>query len=326
MHACARLAERKERAMYPARILHLLVALTALGAAACVVDINDPNVCEVNGRVYADGDTGVPAPDGCNTCGCSAGELVACTERACAPADGGCFANGVYYANGTAAIPAPDGCNRCTCIDGGLACTEIGCAPSGGACAYDGVQYADGTTFPATDGCNTCTCDDGSVACTEIACASACTVFGQRYSDAVPAPDGCNTCKCVDGEAGGCTKIACGPRPIAPCGESFEGDPIQLDALRVVGDTLELDVSYSGGCESHYVRICYDPAFLESNPVQVQMRVEHDAQGDLCEAYLSETVTADLASIRDAWRDGYLMMHGTALLRFDGLPLAPYEF
>lgn len=38
--------------------------------------------CESNGMQYIEGETGIPAPDGCNTCRCSGGEL-ACTRIAC---------------------------------------------------------------------------------------------------------------------------------------------------------------------------------------------------------------------------------------------------
>lgn len=39
--------------------------------------------CAYNGKTYAAGDS-FPSADGCNTCTCSAGGAVACTERACA--------------------------------------------------------------------------------------------------------------------------------------------------------------------------------------------------------------------------------------------------
>jgi hypothetical protein len=38
--------------------------------------------CEVDGVLYPDGASGITAPDGCNTCFCSNGNL-GCTKRAC---------------------------------------------------------------------------------------------------------------------------------------------------------------------------------------------------------------------------------------------------
>jgi hypothetical protein len=80
---------------------------------------------------YKIGDT-FKSQDGCNECSCTA-QGIACTERACAPVDGG----------------------------GG-----------GGTCTYDGQTHASGTSFKSTDGCNTCSCTDGGrVACSLLACA-----------------------------------------------------------------------------------------------------------------------------------------------------------
>jgi hypothetical protein len=42
--------------------------------------------CIVNGEIYPDGSSGIPAPDGCNICSCSDGNL-ACTKRACVDDD-----------------------------------------------------------------------------------------------------------------------------------------------------------------------------------------------------------------------------------------------
>ena len=83
-------------------------------------------------------------------------------------------------------------------------------------------------------------------------------------------------------------------------------------------------MSYSGGCASHYFRLCYDSAFLESFPVQANLRLEHDSQGDMCEAYPTETRQFDLRPLADAYRAAYRTENGTVILRLgDG---ATYPF
>jgi hypothetical protein len=251
-------------------------AAFSMGADRCD-DPPDPGACTVNGRVYANGDGGVPAPDGCNTCTCVDGEVTSCTEIACPPGSAACTVGGVTYAHGSAGVPAPDGCNTCTCEDGAL------------------------------------------TSCTEIACPGpTCSVFGQSYSGAVPMPDGCNTCECADGAIGEvCTFAACGPIPIVDCEElaPFEGDAFDLGSVSVTEDTLSVQVSYSGGCAPHYFRLCYEPYFLESEPVQSTLRLQHDAQGDPCEAYPTETREFDLTPLREAWRAAYGGESGTIILR-----------
>ncbi|MGE0785407.1 MAG: hypothetical protein AB7S26_06955 [Sandaracinaceae bacterium] len=300
------------------------VALT-MGAREC--ETPAPGSCVVDGVTYANGSS-APSPDGCNTCSCIDGEITACTERACAPPDGMCEVDGVFYPHGTSGIPAPDGCNTCVCNAGALACTEIGCAPPDGACVVDGVSYPSGSGgIPSPDGCNVCGCNDGLLICTERACApepGVCSVFGTAYADGwLPSPDGCNSCGCDDGHnAGICTEIACGPIAIEACtawSSPFVSDRFDLNGVTLSGDTLTADVAYSGGCAPHYFRLCYD-AFLESNPVQVDLRLEHDAQGDECEAYPSESRSFDLGPLADAYRAGYGTPNGRLILRIgDGL-------
>ena len=48
------------------------------------------------------------------------------------------------------------------------------------------------------------------------------------------------------------------------------------------GDTLQLTVSYSGGCEEHEFKLVAWNYFLESNPVQAHVLLAHNANGDLC--------------------------------------------
>jgi hypothetical protein len=313
--------------MHRLRIVSLIPFLAflplALGTRECESeDPPPPGVCRVGDRVYEDGDTGVPAPDGCNTCTCDDGRLTSCTERACPPSDGSCELGGVHYANGTGGIPAPDGCNTCGCEDGVLFCTELACPPMDGSCVVAGMSYPSGTTgIPAPDGCNTCSCSDGVLGCTERACppADSCRVFGTEYTDGwAPAPDGCNTCSCEEGRVtNGCTEESCGPIPIAPCSTfaSFPSDSFAIDSLSVEGDALIAGLSYSGGCNpTDYFRLCYG-GFLESFPVQVELRLEHDAQGDACEAMETSTRTFDLTPLREAYREAYRTEHATVILR-----------
>lgn len=137
-----------------------------------------------------------PSADGCNTCSCTAGGMIACTERACAdsgmPADGGTDAPGMCFdANGKTAPCAPDGgpagvcmpgvdqsCNdnvmmnsiagkcrpdaTCDCGAGTKNPATGRCVPSGTAagCTYDGVTYPVGSKFMCTvdAGCNDGVC------------------------------------------------------------------------------------------------------------------------------------------------------------------------
>jgi len=51
------------------------------------------------------------------------------------------------------------------------------------------------------------------------------------------------------------------------------------------GDVLRVTVSYSGGCQDHAFELAYSVVGMEP-----ELWLDHDANGDLCEAYITETL------------------------------------
>ena len=146
----------------------------------------------------------VPASDGCNTCQCSEGGEMLCTEMACPDL---CEDETGQYAFGES-WDAADGCNTCICMEGGVAaCTKMAC-PQG--CSYGDAWYGVDESFPSLDGCNTCWClDDGSVACTEMACVDTCVDETGVYAVGQSWDVECNVCTCLEGGEIACTKMLC---------------------------------------------------------------------------------------------------------------------
>ena len=145
----------------------------------------------------------------------------------------------------------------------------------------------DGATKDADDGCNSCTCSDGFWACTEIACV-------EPNND-----DGNNTASPDVLQIGDC-----------PSG----GDMLTVDAISITKDVLSVQASFGGGCAEHTVTACWDGSFLESFPVQAHISLYHDANGDTCEALLSQTFEFDLTPMRESYVEGYQTTEGTILL------------
>lgn len=72
-------------------------------------------------------------------------------------------------------------------------------------------------------------------------------------------------------------------------------DEFELRAISVIGDELELHVSYSGGCEDHGFSLRWDGIWTTENDVPVtSVYIDHDNNNDNCEAYISETRTLKL--------------------------------
>ncbi len=131
-------------------------------------------------------------------------------------------------------------------------------------------------------------------------------------------PDGsdrrCESCSCSELTA--CEAIDCDAGlPIYPCTtRDLEEVPEQyeLDIYpHFDGDILELEFEAGGGCESHAISLCYDPAFRESAPVRTSLRLRHDLSGiQICTALFYEKVRFDLGPLRRYYEDRYLRSTG----------------
>lgn len=74
--------------------------------------------------------------------------------------------------------------------------------------------------------------------------------------------------------------------------ESESGDDFELMSAVLHTDYIEIDVAYSGGCKEHNFELVYKAP--DSSDL-VEIAIVHDSNGDLCEAYLNETIRIELA-------------------------------
>ena len=100
-------------------------------------------------------------------------------------------------------------------------------------------------------------------------------------------------------------------------------DPFVLNDAAVAGDTLSLNLSYAGGCARHEFTLVASELFRESEPVQLPVSLAHDANGDSCEAWLTEDYEFDLSVLRDRYRRAYGDGPGRIVLLLEGAPGGP---
>ena len=81
-----------------------------------------------------------------------------------------------------------------------------------------------------------------------------------------------------------------------------------------------IDVSYSGGCETHAFTLVAEERFLESFPVQLRVSLAHNANGDTCEESITESYHFDLTPLKEAYQAGYQTETGTIILRLKDAP------
>ena len=115
---------------------------------------------------------------------------------------------------------------------------------------------------------------------------------------------------------------------IGDAGDRFGTDEFVVNSATITDDTLTVNVSYGGGCEAHQFTLVVSDSFLESSPVQLHVSLAHNANGDACEAYLTEKYQFDLTPIKNMYQEAYRQEAGTIILRLKNAPDTDlvYEF
>ena len=93
--------------------------------------------------------------------------------------------------------------------------------------------------------------------------------------------------------------------PDATTAGEWGTDGFELSAAAITGDTLAVTVSYSGGCKEHLFTLVSSSEFLESNPVQVVVVLAHNANGDTCEAWITQDYLFNLTPLKVRYQEAY---------------------
>ncbi|MGK9369934.1 hypothetical protein ACSSWA_13640 [Melioribacter sp. Ez-97] len=84
--------------------------------------------------------------------------------------------------------------------------------------------------------------------------------------------------------------------------DRIKKDPFVINKIDLSNDKLFIRVSYSGGCSAHEFRaVWYYPPY--SSRPDANLYLFHDSHGDMCEAYLSDTVVVDLKPVKQYFND-----------------------
>ena len=75
-------------------------------------------------------------------------------------------------------------------------------------------------------------------------------------------------------------------------------DPFNILSGEITGDCLKIRVNYEGGCEEHDFTLSYEHLPILSQ-YSGSLLLSHNANGDLCEALITEDLYFDLTSVQD---------------------------
>ena len=115
---------------------------------------------------------------------------------------------------------------------------------------------------------------------------------------------------------------------VAGAGAMLRNDDYVLNSATITGDTLTVSVSYSGGCRAHVFTLVIAASFVEASPVELPAVLRHNANGDRCEAFPTESYAFDLALVRTRYQAVLGPGAGSVALQLDGIPedALVYEF
>jgi hypothetical protein len=103
-------------------------------------------------------------------------------------------------------------------------------------------------------------------------------------------------------------------------------DPVTIHSAQVRGDSLELSVSFGGGCRDHAFALLANAAWMESYPVQTGVQLAHDANDDTCKALLSRVLRFDLSPLKAAYASSYQTATGIIRLNVLGTTTVTYTW
>ncbi|MCK5536244.1 MAG: hypothetical protein KAI79_05415 [Bacteroidales bacterium] len=71
-------------------------------------------------------------------------------------------------------------------------------------------------------------------------------------------------------------------------------DNFVIDTAYILGEWLNLKVSYGGGCENHTFKAYWSGVLEYSNPPQTYVLLTHQSNNDFCEAYITQDLSINL--------------------------------
>jgi hypothetical protein len=109
-------------------------------------------------------------------------------------------------------------------------------------------------------------------------------------------------------------------------------DMLNVNSLLIDNDRLNFNLSYSGGCKEHQIELYAYNEIQKSNPAQVTVHLSHNANNDMCEAWITQNISFDLAKLKEYLKNNYGISDKVLLIIHDPSgkpirnPVVEYKF
>jgi hypothetical protein len=81
-----------------------------------------------------------------------------------------------------------------------------------------------------------------------------------------------------------------------------------IDEMKIDGDILLIDVSYSGGCKDHDFKAYFNGMYIKTSPMKAKVFIVHTNNDDNCRALIKQTLRFNLKPVRSGDRGMLIIM------------------
>lgn len=77
-----------------------------------------------------------------------------------------------------------------------------------------------------------------------------------------------------------------------------DNSPYTINAVRIAGDMLSIDLQYSGGDKEHDFKLITNKMYMKSFPPKLNLFLEHNTNGDAARSIVKKTLIYNIANAK----------------------------
>lgn len=106
---------------------------------------------------------------------------------------------------------------------------------------------------------------------------------------------------------------------------AYKFESYGLNEMSITGDTITLNLSYSGGCRNHEFHLIAEKKFGKLSDSRANLVLSHNNNYDPCERYITENRSFNLLPLKYAYIQKFRKNSGSIRMTLEGKTIV-YEF